>query len=243
MLPKHGKIECRSCFADSSAVCEPHPDWRMVNDPGAWGSERPRYLVLGFSKGATQAGIYRNGRFEEIAFAGMRARLTSALQAMNVLDDSDTVDRLIADPSGEFAFGSLVRCSVSRLDDKASRKKGKPVYGCTGPLVTRSFREIPGVIDRCASRFLRHLPDSVQCVFFLGNSDSYVKYCQALVKRLFPEGFMRINPMGVIADDRGWIHLAHPSGLNGHFNSWLEDETGSGEKRRLALDALKQINE
>ena len=64
-LPEHGKIQCRRCFPDKAIA---HTDglWRITNDPGAWGSRNPRYLVLGFSKGFTQADAYANGPFDAV---------------------------------------------------------------------------------------------------------------------------------------------------------------------------------
>ncbi len=241
MIPAHGKIECRACFANtSSEVSTPHPDWRMVNDPGAWGSSTPEVLVLGFSKGATQAGIYQTGRFEDIAFAGMRPRLTQALRAMGVLSATETADERINDPLSRISFGSLVRCSVSRRDAKASATKGKDVFACTGPLISKSFSEIPEVIRTCASKYLRGLPTSVRLVLFLGNTDSYVKSCQSLIKSIYPDTFLRVNSMAIKADSRLWVHLAHPSGLNGHFKDWLESESGSGAKRMEARRAIAE---
>ena len=49
--------------------------------------------------------------------------------------------------------------------------------------------------------------------------------------------FKHINTMAVYADGRYWIHIAHPSGLNGHFNTWLHSDLGSGQKRLLAKAA------
>lgn len=238
MLPKHGKVPCNRCFHGQSNTAIPHPYWRMTNDPGAWGSNSPRYLVLGFSKGSTQADVYARGRFEDVAFAGMRPRLTQALKAMGVLQDHETIDARIANPNSDIAFGSLIRCSVSRLDEKASQKQGQPVYGCTGPLITKSFTEIPEVIQRCVQQHLMGLPATVKAVFFLGNTDKYVLQCQDLIQQLFPGDFRRINPMGVFADGRVWVHLAHPSGLNGHFNAWMINDTGPGKKRKQAQEAL-----
>ncbi len=243
MLPKHGKIECRACFAtEKSDLIKPHPKWQMINDPGAWGSDLPKYLVLGFSKGATQAGVFSKGKFEDVAFAGMRDRLTQALLAMNVLSKNETSDQKINDPESNIAFGSLIRCSVSRIDEKLSKESGKDVYGCTGALINKSFIEIPHVIKTCASNYLKNIPKSVDAVFLLGNSDQYVKNCQALINELFPTDFERINPMAVRADGRLWIHLAHPSGLNGHFNKWLNSPQGSGIKRIQAETAMQIIN-
>ena len=240
MLPKHGKIDCRLCFsASDSNVRKPNPNWKMINDPGAWGGgSDPDYLVLGFSKGATQAGIYEAGRFEDVAFAGMRPRLTEALRAMGALESYESADSKIANPNSNIAFGSLIRCSVSRLDKAASAKAGKEVYACTGPLITKSFKEIPQVIANCTKRFLTDLPASVKAVFLLGNTDSYVTSCQTVLRKLFPSDFKQLNEMAVSADGRVWVNIAHPSGLNGHFKTWLNNDDSSGLKRIQAKAAV-----
>lgn len=239
MLPSHGKLSCRKCFPSTDeAIAEPHPDWKIVNDPGSWGSSCPKHLVLGFSKGSTQAGIYKNGRFEDIAYAGMRSRLTSALRIVGILNQDETVDEKISDPESNISFASLIRCSVSRLDKKASEKHGREIYACTGPLITKSFLEIPNVLKTCAETYLSDLPDSLEIIFLLGNTDSYVQSCQTLVEKLYPNDFERINAMAVKAGGRVWIHLAHPSGLNGHFNTWLNSDSGSGLKRKMSQDAI-----
>jgi hypothetical protein len=241
MLPSHGKLECRACFqSTASDAMSPHPDWRIINDPGAWGSTSPEVLVLGFSKGATQAGIYQSGKFEDIAFAGMRPRLSQVLQAMKLLPLNETADQRISDPNSNISFGSLIRCSVSRRDVKASAKMGREVFACTGPLISKSFSEIPDVIRTCTTRYLRDLPSSLRLVVFLGNTDSYVKRCQELVQSLYPDTFSRVNQMAVKADGRIWVHLAHPSGLNGHFNDWLDTDLGPGLKRVQAEHAIAE---
>lgn len=239
MLPNHGKIECRLCFAPGDSVVRTvNPNWKMVNDPGAWGGGTgPDYLILGFSKGATQAGIYKTGRFENVAFAGMRPRLTEALRTMGVLMEHETSDSKIRDPNSNIAFGSLIRCSVSRSDQKATAKVGKEVYACTGPLITKSFREIPEIITNCTRAFLTELPESIRAVFFLGNTDAYVVSCQSLLRSLFPSDFKLFNPMAVRANGRYWIHIAHPSGLNGHFKAWVNTDEGPGIKRIQARAA------
>ncbi len=242
MLPRHGKLECRACFsATDGRVRKPNADWKMINDPGAWGGgTKPDYLVLGFSKGATQAGIYESGRFEDIAFAGMRPRLTEALRAMGAISDQETADAKISDENSNVAFGSLIRCSVSRIDKRASAKAGRDVYACTGSLISKSFKEIPEIIDNCTKRFLLDLPQSIKTVFLLGNTDSYVTNCQSVLRNLFPNSFRQTNPMAIIADGRVWVHIAHPSGLNGHFKTWLNDRNGPGLKR---LQARAAVNE
>ncbi|WP_137165619.1 hypothetical protein [Salinimonas lutimaris] len=209
----------------------------MINDPGAWGSDKPEYLILGFSKGSTQAGIYDNGRFEDVAFAKMRGRLSEVLKALGLISQEETVDERIADPKSKIAFGSLIRCSVSRADDKNG------IYSCTGPIINKSFNEIPDVIANCSEKYLKALPRELKAVIMLGNSDQYVKAVRRLLERMFSGTYRVINDMAVWADGKVWVHTAHPSGLNGHFNTWLTSETSSGYKRIQALDAMTQITE
>jgi len=241
-LPEHGTITCRACFNELDInSCSPAPKWKIVNDPCAWGSAKPTYLVLGFSKGFTQADAFKNKPFEQIAFAGMHPRLTAALRSVGILNEGEDVNSMIADPDSRIAFGSLVRCSVSRIDEKASRAKGHSIYSCTGSTIAKSFREIPNILENCSRIFLLNLPTSVRAVLFLGNQDSYVSDCQSLLEKLFPDSFSKVNQVAADADSRRWVHLAHPSGLNGHFNTWLTSNQGSGEKRLLAQEALADI--
>lgn len=235
MLPKHGMIDCRECYLNNDEITLPHEKWRMVNDPCAWGSDTPKYLVLGFSKGSTQAGIYQKGNFEDIAFAKMRTRLTQALQIVGVLSETEKVDDKIKNSDSNIAFGSLIRCSVSRLD-----KKKENTYSSSGDLIIKSFTEIPDVINTCTKKYLTDLPPTTKAVFLLGNRDQYVKECQKLLNKLFPNDFKQINSMAVSANNRLWIHLAHPSPANAWFNRWLTDETTkTGMKRIQSIEAIR----
>jgi hypothetical protein len=49
--------------------------------------------------------------------------------------------------------------------------------------------------------------------------------------------------MAVVADGRIWIHIAHPSGLNGHFKTWLNGSAGPGLKRLQAKAAAEAYNQ
>ena len=179
MLPQHGKIECSTCYGPAEKEAFPHELWKMRNDPGAWGGSNPEWLVLGFSKGSTQADYYDNGSFEAVAFAGMRPRLERILKHLGALSAGESLDAAVANPAGNVAFGSLIRCSVARQDES-----GK--YQCSGPLIKKSFREIPQVISACTNRFLKELPDSVRTVVMLGNDSGYIKQCHSLIRDLFP---------------------------------------------------------
>jgi hypothetical protein len=77
---------------------------------------------------------------------------------------STAVDRLIADHTGRFHFGSLVRCTVERNDLK------KGWVGTGGGMLDKFIRTAFGgaAASRCASRFLSDLPKSVKLVVLFG---------------------------------------------------------------------------
>lgn len=234
MLPAHGPIPCRKCFSSTEPVIDLGP-WRIVNDPGAWGAARPRVLVLGFSKGFTQATASRSGRFEDIPFKGMRPRLSETLHALGVLKPGQDVSRRMVTAEDEIAFGSLVRCSLSRYNSKSQR------HECTGTIMPAAFvEEAASIVHRCAQTYLAVLPSSVRLVVMLGTADLYVKRCRELIGSIYPSGLEVINDVSYRTGGVVWVHASHPSGLNGHHASWM---TGSrsdkqGQKKVLALEAV-----
>ncbi|TYC51377.1 hypothetical protein ETQ85_24440, partial [Zoogloea oleivorans] len=176
-LPKHGRLDCSLCFNSKSSCAQDLGKWKMRKDPGAWGSQAPKYMVLGFSKGATQADIYQSGSFDDVAFGGeiTRGNLTKILKAVGMLRPNESVSNRIREGEKEYHFGSLIRCSLSRLDEKESAKKGYSVYKTSGALITKSFKEIPEIITRCTNTYLSKIPESVKVIFVLGVTDAYIK--------------------------------------------------------------------
>jgi hypothetical protein len=241
-LPVHGRMNCSLCYREGESAQE-IGKWRMRRDPGAWGNSNPKYLVLGFSKGATQADIYANGAFDDVAFGGKitRRNLTSILQTVGLLKPDENVDQKICSTDQEFHFGSLVRCSLSRYDEKESVKRGRPVYATSGSLITKSFSEIPHIVDRCSRSFLAALPTSIKVVVMLGVTEAYVRNCRKKVRELHPIGFRDINPIAYEARGILWVHLTHPSKGNGTLNAWLTREVNdtSGRKSQLAVDVIR----
>ncbi|RTE67324.1 hypothetical protein EH243_03740 [Amphritea opalescens] len=239
MLPTHGRISCRKCYeSNGSDRCSPHPKWQMVNDPGHWGSSTPEYLVLGFSKGATQAETFRTGSHEEVAFAKMRPRLEKELKLLGALQPHESVNDKIEHPDSNIAFGSLIRCSLTREDAKASAKQGKQVFASSGSLIVKSFSEVPHVIQNCVDEYLSQLPSSLKVVFFLGTSDAYVREVKQVIQQRYPDSYRDLNPMAFQTDGKKWIFIAHPSPANGTFGNWLNTDDTSGVKRDLACEAL-----
>jgi hypothetical protein len=233
-LPSHGHITCRRCFTTDGNT-QMIGKWQMVNDPTAWGSTTPEILVLGFSKGFTQANAFRSGRLEDIPFKNMRTRLTEELRLLGVIGATETVDQKIAAAETKFAFGSLVRCSLSRFN-------AKDKLGCTGEVMPKAFtEEISSKVRKCAETFLSNLPASVRLVLMLGTTDSYIDGCRSIIRSLHGAHFSDINAVGYRTGDVVWIHISHPSGLNGHHPAWMTGDaaTKPGRKRHLALDAIQ----
>ena len=240
-LPIHGRLNCSRCFKHGESF-QQIGQWQMRRDPGAWGSARPKYLVLGFSKGATQADIYANGDFDDVAFGGERTRrnLTSILRKVGLLKPDETVHEKIRATEKDFHFASLVRCSLSRYDAEASEKRGRSVYVTSGRLIAKAFSEVGHVIDECADAFLTRLPDSLKAVLVLGVTDSYIKSVREKMCDLYPSNFRIINAVAYENDRLLWIHLTHPSMGNGTLNRWLTGgiDDASGRKRELAYQTL-----
>jgi len=124
MLPNHGKVSCRKCFAGGTGSIMQSGNWRIQNDPCHWGSATPKYLVLGFSKGFTQADELDSGRFEDVPFKGMRRRLGQILEKFGMLGQADRIEEQFSNHENEIAFASLIRCSVARIDEGQSKVKG-----------------------------------------------------------------------------------------------------------------------
>lgn len=243
-FPPHGRLTCAECFTDSSPV-RSVGKWKMRRDPGSWGAQHPRYLVLGFSKGATQTDIYATGRFDDVAFGGDRTRqnLTDILRRVGLLPANQTVDARICAGEREFHFSSLVRCSLARLDEKAYAKDGREKYITSGSLITKSFSEVPQIINTCTTRFLGTLPESLKLIVVMGVTDSYIRCVRETMKRLHPAGFRTMSDVAYKNDKRLWVHLTHPSKGNGTLNAWLNGDVrsnASAAKRELAIEALRE---
>ena len=215
-FPKHGRIDCSICFNDNRPT-KYVEDWKINNDPGAWGSHNPEVLILGFSKGSTQAEIYESGDFEDVPFAGCRDRLTKVLKAVGILNEEEHIDEKISKNEKRIALGSLVRCSLTRKNSKTGN------YETSGSLINKSFKEIPEIVGNCTTEFLKELPLSIKVVVLLGVDRNYIKNCKELFKETLDRNLIAVNDVSYKVNGKLFIHLAHPSPANGHLNSWLKD--------------------
>lgn len=237
-LPSHGPISCRRCFGGVDGDTLEVGAWRAVNDPGAWGSSTPKVLVLGFSKGFTQANAYRAGRFEDVPFKRMRDRLAASLRLLGLADDDIHIDRRFVPTESDYGFGSLVRCSLSRLNPANGKRE------CTGAVMPKAFtEEIRAVVRRCAETYLTALPPSVEIVVMLGTTSAYIQACRALIRSLYGAAFSDINGAAYRTGGVIWVHVAHPSGMNGFHKNWMAADASdaSGMKCLEAQQALALV--
>ncbi|MFT4807678.1 MAG: hypothetical protein ACI9LX_000999 [Paraglaciecola sp.] len=226
MIPTHGKVECNVCFQGPGKVQYPHDLWKMVNDPGSWGSNSPNILVLGFSKGATQANLYQSSNFEDVAFGGpSRKRLTTILTSVGILKVGENISSYISDPNSRISFGSLVRCSLARLDEKLLKEEKIKKYLSSGSLIQKSFNEVPSILNACAQKYLTNFPATLKLVVLLGINKTYVKKCKDLIWSLHKESYENVGEIHYSAAGVVWIHLPHPSPANGSLHNWLEQNS------------------
>ena len=135
----------------------------------------------------------------------------------------------------QFAFGSLVRCSLARRNDKGRLE-------CIGAVMPKAFVEEVSVVTRaCASTFLTNLPDSVRLVVMLGTTDGYIAGCKRLIRSIHPTTWAEINDVSYRAGGVVFVHVSHPSGSNGNHSKWMKGDvtTPSGMKRRRAEEGVR----
>lgn len=250
-LPCHGQIPCRNCWSAGEETAkvfgppidaEPHR-FRMVNDPGAWGAQDPAVLVLGMSKGNTQATAMaraaQDGGFDAVPFAKMRPRLLQSLQAVGLMAGETSLDGRFTDQEQDYGWGSILRCSLTGWDKRNGRWSG--ASGDVIPGLKQA--EGNGFLQACIRQYLTGLSDRTRLIVLLGNDDNYVR----VVRRAFEAVFGSNSAIAGAGSQafrfgaRTVVHIGHPSPLNGFFSSFL---TGSvavpqGAKRAQARHAVE----
>jgi hypothetical protein len=179
--------------------------------------------------------IYQKGNFDDVAFGGQsRANLTAILRRILLLKPEENISEKIRKDEIEFAFGSLVRCSLARWNAKKNN------YETSGALIKKSFKELPDILRTCTQAFLFALPERTRLIVILGVDDGYIRECQKLVYNLYPKDFRTINEVAYGTPQHLWVHVTHPSPGNGTRNQWLSgpEYSTSGRKRELALQTI-----
>ena len=220
LLPAHGRISCTACHAAPAAfdeVAAGTEAWRIRANPLSWGSRSPEVLVLGFSKGPTQAGDLDRTPHDQVAYKGQRVWVGRILARLGLIADpggkdamNREIDRLVADPDGRFAFGSMVRCTVERFDAKEGIWKGTG-GDMLGGFVSQEFgRRVAGA---CAERHLGRLPAETRLVVMMGTGSkgNYVDEAERLIRhaRGRPSSWRRINAVSYGDDAVTFVHTVH----------------------------------
>lgn len=218
LLPAHGRVACTVCHGaptEFDQVAAGTTEWRIRANPLAWGSSEPEIVVLGFSKGPTQAGDLARIPHDAVAFKGQRVWVGRILARLGLIaPEADTaamtriVDRLVADRSGRFGFGSLVRCTVERFDRGAWEGTGGQMLG---GFVSNAFgRQIAG---NCAKRHLGRLPAATRLVVMMGTGSkgNYIDEAERLIRaaRGAPPSWRRINAVAYGDDRTIFVHTVH----------------------------------
>lgn len=225
MLPSHGRITCDRCF-DSGAIWGRSQvsdgAWRITNNPLAWGNPRAEIIVLGFSKGPTQAGALEQQPHDEIAFRKGRANLAKILHHVGLLEApiAKLVDRAIADTRGRFHFGSLIRCTVERYDERQGMWMGTGggmLDGFAGSNFGRS------VVSQCSTSYLRSLPSETKLVLMLGMGakQAYVQACRRAFEEARPGVWRTVNDVAYRDDQLVVVHTEHFAAQGALIPNWL----------------------
>jgi hypothetical protein len=238
LLPAHGRIACSACFRENAEwghSTREGDGWLLENNPCAWGSRDPKVLMLGFSKGTRQCANLLTRNHDDIPFSGFRPKLTQAMKLLGLLAPGDNIDAHIRPDELDWAFGSIVRCSVAKKNSELGK------YEKSGDVIGSSARRSDGEdwIGKCTAQFLRELPPRLETVIMLSNDDRYVQACFDRIKRLRP-ATRRINDIAYGDERVRWVHIVHFGGTGfNHMNSWMEGKPNKqGRKQELAREAL-----
>jgi hypothetical protein len=243
-LPNHGRVECAFChraqpFAFDVTQTE-DDGWRITNNPLAFGNTTPEVLVLGFSKGPTQAGALASQPHDQIAFRGGRTNLAKILHHIGLLPEPDKqlIDRVIADRSGRFHFASLIRCTVERFDEKSQTWKSTG-GGMLDRFIVGDFGRT--IVENCSSRFLRDLPFQTKLIVMLGlgTRGNYISACRQALAKTLPGRWRTINEVTYTDDKVVVVHTEHFASQGALSPNWLSGETH--ERGRLGLLAREGV--
>lgn len=217
----------------------------MTCNPMSWGAKNPRFLLLGASKGPNQLRHVGDPlKHDIVPFEGLRDTITKALRLMGLLGRDEHITQKIRSTETDWAFGSVVRCTLGTVDEAGEVQRTKMVVG---PLSEMTDED--SWIRKCLPTFYKKMPPRLEKVVLLSNDDRYIKACS----RAFWEIDNSIKPMkeNRVAYSNGkvtFVHIVHPAALRGridepkkgnHVANWFAGgDDSQGRKQRDALKAL-----
>ena len=240
-LPEHGRISCPLCHLNQTIVFDStrrsDGNWRITANPLAWGNPDAEVVVLGFSKGPTQAGALASTAHDQIAFKGSRLAVGKILAHIGLIPRQEpdalkrTVDHLIADRTGRFHFGSLIRCTVERLDRDGTWKGSGG--GMLDKFVAAPFGQ--EVARKCATRFLGVISPSTKVVvmFGLGSKGNYINESRKLFQQSQPGRWTMFNEISYTDGKLMVVHVEHFASQGALLPNWLGEKPH--ERARLGV--------
>ena len=249
-MPNHGRINCSKCFSKCTNSAEfdrtqrSEGDWRITMNPLAWGNVAPEVVVLGFSKGPTQAGALATAEHDQIAYKGSRGNVGKILRHVGLLpsisneDPGQIVTRLIADRGGRFHFGSLIRCTVERQEAAGWKGSGG---GMLDKFVATEFgREVS---SNCTEMFLKYIPVTTKVIimFGLGAKQNYVRASFDLYKAARGGNWRWVNEVAYTDGNVTVVHVEHFASQGNLIPRWLgAQDHDRGRFGRMAASAVAE---
>ncbi|WP_296745814.1 hypothetical protein [Mesorhizobium sp.] len=255
-LPAHGRIDCTECFRGEivhfDRTKRDDRDWRITANPLAWGNPNAPIIILGFSKGQTQAGDLARTPHDQIAYKGNRPNVGRILAHVGLVkvgtreSQAAAIDRMIADRNGLFHFGSLIRCSVERYDRAKGEWKGSG-GGMLDRFVGMPFgAEIAG---NCVSKHLVNLPKASKLIvmFGMGSNQNYVREARSLMSQARGNRMREISQVAYEDDHVTVVHVEHFASQGDLIPQWLGEGKHQDHPRsefgRLARHAVNHAIE
>lgn len=233
-MPDPRFVECNACrdifsSADTEAG---FARWgqgepvRLINNPAVWGADRPRYSLLGFSKGDTQNKAMAEARagrlpLEAVPFKGMRKRLGWLLEALRIRVSASSVDRIFQSSETEIRSSSLIRCSIS-----AQVAPGKYSYKLADVLSA----DVPsgGRVKEVLIRYVRvhAAPDADNQTFVMLGLDKQLLEWSREAFGSVVGPIERVTETTYRTAKASWVHVAHPSGnlTDPQYQRWCNGE-------------------
>lgn len=250
-LPFPGKISCSRCYGspvefNSTRQKSADGKWRITSNPIAWGSPDAEVLVLGFSKGPNQLKALETKGLDQIAFAGGRANLGKILRhiglAPNVVNENEHlkafVDREIANKSGRFAWGSLVRCTAEHFKENTNEWTGT-----SSNILSRFLDSDMGeeVSRACISQHLSSLSTRTKLIIMLGMGPQgkYVRQCREAYSGALGGAWRSFNEIAYTNGPLTVVHTEHFKAQGHLLQDWL-GETGR-ERQRFGFLAQQAV--
>jgi hypothetical protein len=247
-LPCSGRINCALCHSipvvfDEKREPDGTGEWRLTANPLAWGNKRPEVLVLGFSKGPSQAGELGRLPHNDIPYRKGRLQVGKILAHVGLLPSAGSndlkrmVERVIADPHGRFGWGSLIRCTVERFDTK------KRVWVGSGGMIDQFMATPFGrkISSNCVTRFLKDLPKETKLIvmFRLGAKQSYVDTARCAIEVGRPGAWRTVNEVAYTDEKVTVVHVEHFASQGANILNWLGEN--AHPRARLGMLAREAV--